>query len=182
MQTSSRKDRKYTVLPYQPNWSSDFQAIKEQLASVFGDQALDIMHVGSTAIEGMSGKPTIDVLVIVNDIASVDGLNKAMTTLGYEALGGYVTPKGRLFAKEEDHERLVNVHCFERGHPNAHEMMIMRDFLLTHPDEVKAYADLKLDLYSKHPNDYVAYRAVKDPYLAEMKVRALEWEQDRQNE
>ncbi len=175
MQASSRKDRKYTILPYQPSWASEFQAIKEQLTAVFGDQAIEIMHVGSTAIAGMNSKPTVDVLVIVKNMASVDSLNELMAKCGYEALGDYVAPNGRLFVKEQNNERLVNIHCFERNHPHAQEMIVMRDFLQSHPDEAKAYADLKLDLYNKHPNDYVAYRAVKDPYLAAMRVRAMEW-------
>lgn len=175
MQSSSRKDRKYTILPYQSSWADDFEAIKQQLTAVFGNQALEIMHVGSTAIVGMSGKPTIDVLVVVSTIADLDDLNGTMSELGYTALGEYVAPNGRLFAKEVNNERLVNVHCFEKDHPHAQEMIEMRDFLQNHPDEAKAYADLKIRLYDKYPDDYQAYRHVKDPYLAEMKERAIEW-------
>lgn len=173
--SSSRKDRKYSIVPYQPSWATDFETIKEQIASVFGDLAVEIMHVGSTAILGMSGKSTIDVLVIVSVISEVDDLNGTMSELGYAALGEYVAPNGRLFAKEVNNERLVNVHCFEKDHPHAQEMIVMRDFLQSHPDEAKAYADLKIRLYEQYPDDYQAYRHVKDPYLAEMKVRAMEW-------
>lgn len=175
MQTSSAKDRAYTVVPYQESWRDNFETIKNQLLPVFGDQATDIMHVGSTAIIGMSGKPTIDVLVIVNDIADIDALSGVMAELGYVALGEYVAPNSRLFAKEENNERLVNIHCFERSHPHAQEMIVMRDFLQSHPDEAKAYADLKMDLHRRYPNDYKEYRHFKDPYLTKMKARAIEW-------
>lgn len=175
MQTSSAKDRAYTVIPYQESWRDNFEAIKNQLLPVFGDQAIDIMHVGSTAIVGMSGKPTIDVLVIVNNIPDIDALNEAMAKLGYLALGAYVAPDSRLFAKEENNERFVNIHCFERNHPHAQEMILMRDFLQSHPDEAKAYADLKIDLHRRYPNDYKEYRHFKDPYLTKMKARAIEW-------
>ncbi len=177
MEVSSRKNRKYTIVPYRPSWSVDFEAIRKQLLPVFGERAIEIMHVGSTAVVGMSGKPTIDILVIVNDIATVDGLNRAMSELGYVALGEYVAPHGRLFAKEESGERSTNVHCFERKHPHAQEMIVMRDYLQSHPDEIKAYANLKIDLYSKYPDDYQGYRHAKDPYLAEMKARAVKWAQ-----
>ena len=100
MPTSSAKDRTYTVVPYQKSWNDDFGKIKNQLLPVFGNQAIDIMHVGSTSIIGMSGKPTIDVLVIVDNIAGIDALNGAMAELGYVALGEYVAPNRRLFAKE----------------------------------------------------------------------------------
>lgn len=182
MQTSSAKDRAYTVVPYQENWKDHFETIKKQLSPVFGNQAVDIMHVGSTAIIGMSGKPTIDVLVIVNTITNIDVLNGAMVELGYVALGEYVAPNSRLFVREENNERLVNVHCFEKDHPHAQEMIVMRDFLQSHPDEAKAYADLKNDLHERYPNDYKAYRHFKDPYLTKLKARAMRWaEPDNQS-
>jgi GrpB-like predicted nucleotidyltransferase (UPF0157 family) len=113
--------------------------------------------------------------VIVDNIAGIDGLNRAMAELGYVALGEYVAPNSRLFAKEESNERLINVHCFEKDHPHAQEMIVMRDFLRSHPDEAKAYADLKIDLHRKYPEDYKEYRHFKDPYLTKMKARAIEW-------
>lgn len=175
MPTSSVKDRAYTVIPYQESWRENFETIKNQLLPVFDNQAIDIAHVGSTSIIGMSGKPTIDVLVIVGNIAGIDALNGAMAELGYVALGEYVAPNSRLFAKEENNERLINVHCFEKDHPHAQEMIVMRDFLRSHPDEAKAYADLKIDLHRKYPEDYKEYRHFKDPYLTKMKARAIEW-------
>lgn len=175
MKVTNRKERKYSIVPYRESWAHDFLRIETELKPLFGDLAMKFEHVGSTAVEGMSGKPTLDVLVIVKNIANVDTLNEAMAELGYAALGEYVAPSGRLFAKEANNERLVNVHCFEKDHPHAQEMIVMRDFLQIHPDELKAYADLKIELYRKFSDDYQAYRHVKDPYLAEMKERAMKW-------
>lgn len=180
MSITARKDRKYTVLPYQESWKDDFERIAKQLALIFGEVAVSIEHVGSTAVTGMSGKPTIDILVIITSVQTVDTLNDSMIELGYVALGDYVAENGRLFALEDDGERLVNVHCFENDHPHVRQLIVMRDFLCTHPDESKNYAQLKLDLYEKHPDDYVAYRAVKDPYLKDMQKRAFEWDDTRQ--
>ncbi|MEK9157496.1 MAG: GrpB family protein [Patescibacteria group bacterium] len=179
MQISPRKDRKYTIVSYQKSWAIDFEAIKKQFVPVFGDQAIDIMHVGSTAVFGMCGKPTIDELILVRELAWVDALNNVMAELGYQALGEYVVSNSRLFAREEDGERLVNVHCCEKDHPHAREMIVMRNFLRNHPDEAKAYADLKIDLYTKYPDDYFAYRKNKDPYLTKLKMRAVKWWGDK---
>lgn len=179
MSITSRRNRKYSVLPYQESWKNDLQRIKKQLAPIFGEIAISIEHVGSTAVAGMSGKPTIDILVIVTSLQEVDYLNASMKKLGYVALGNYVDENGRLFALEENGERLVNVHCFENNHPHVRQLIVMRDFLQTHLDESEKYAQLKMDLYEKYPNDYVAYRTVKDPYLKEMQKRAFEWDDAR---
>jgi GrpB-like predicted nucleotidyltransferase (UPF0157 family) len=93
-----------------------FEKIRGDIAPIFGNIAEHIEHVGSTSIPGMAGKPTIDVLVIVRDVNAVDAINSKMTDLGYKALGEYVTPGGRLFARDEGDERLVNIHCFPSDH------------------------------------------------------------------
>ncbi len=175
MPVTNRKNRKYSVVPYQESWVQDFQRIESELKPVFGDLAIAFEHVGSTAVEGMSGKPTIDVLIIVRNIQDVDALNEEMKKLGYTTLGDYIQQDLRLFAKEMNGERLINVHCSKQGHGHIKEMIVMRDFLRSHPAEAKEYAELKLDLFAKHPDDYIAYRAVKDSYLQEMKKRALAW-------
>lgn len=175
MDISSRKERKYTIVPYQKKWREDFQVIKKEISVLFGNRAKEIMHVGSTAIEGMSGKPTIDVLVIVDSVEMIDTLNDKMLRAGYLALGEYVVPQSRLFVKEKDSERLINVHCFEKNHPHKEEMVVMRDFLRAHPDEARAYANFKINLFHQYPDDYFAYRCFKDPYLAGVKTRAVEW-------
>lgn len=169
MSVTSAKDRKYTIVPYQESWKDDFVTIKNQLSEIFDNSTIEILHVGSTAIEGMSGKPTIDVLVIVDKIENVDHVVDAMSAIGYVALGEYVTSGGRLFAKEIDGERIVNVHCFKAAHPHAQEMIAMRDFFQNNPDKAKEYAELKIDLFQKYPNDYKSYRAFKDPYLTKIK-------------
>ena len=175
MTITNRKNRKYSIVPYQKTWAQDFFRIEAELKPLFGDLAIAFEHVGSTAVERMSGKATIDVLVIVGSILDVDALNQDMEQLGYTALGDYIKQGGRLFAKEISDERIVNVHCFEFDHDHIQEMIIMRDFLRSHPDELEQYAKLKRNLFAKHPNDYIAYRANKDPYLAQMKARAIKW-------
>lgn len=53
MQTSSRKDRKYSILPYQEHWREDFDEVAKAIAPIFGGNIIDIVHVGSTAIVGI---------------------------------------------------------------------------------------------------------------------------------
>lgn len=138
----------------------------------FWDIAERIEHVGSTSIPGMAGKPTIDVLITVKDISTVDTLNQKMAELGYKALGEYVAPGGRLFTLEENGDRLVNIHCFPSDHQKTRRFLSLREYLLTHPEELKAYAKLKLDLYRRYPNDYGAYRKEKDAYMKDLDERA----------
>lgn len=167
--------RKYLVVPYDPEWPIAYENIHDELKPVFGGLTERIEHIGSTAIPGMAGKPTIDILVVANDMAAVDALNDKLAALGYEALGEYVAPGGRLFALEKDGLRLVNVHCFPPDHRKTESLLAMRDYLRAHPEESEAYAQLKLDLYEEFPNDYGAYLKQKDVYLKDLESRAADW-------
>ncbi|OIP65489.1 MAG: hypothetical protein COV32_03285 [Candidatus Yonathbacteria bacterium CG10_big_fil_rev_8_21_14_0_10_43_136] len=62
------ENRKYSLSDYDPNWVLKFASIKDLLIKVFGDKALKIEHVGSTSIPGMTAKPLIDVLVLVEKL------------------------------------------------------------------------------------------------------------------
>lgn len=175
MKNSDSQLRKYTVLPYDTEWPVLFESVREELKTVFNDEAIKIEHVGSTAVLGMSAKPTIDVLVVVKDILEVDKLNEKMKELGYDAYGEYVGKGGRFFAREEDGERMVNVHCFPEDHPKVADLIGMRDYLRANPEESEAYAKFKLSLSLKFPDDYFAYRKEKDEYIQELKKRMKRW-------
>ena len=58
---------KVIVLPYNPEWQTDFEKIKAELSDALGQLALSIEHVGSTSVPGMSAKPCIDIDVVIKD-------------------------------------------------------------------------------------------------------------------
>jgi GrpB-like predicted nucleotidyltransferase (UPF0157 family) len=62
------------LVPYDPRWSSLFEAERERLVRLFPTQFLDIQHFGSTAIPGMPAKPIIDLLAGVESMAVADSL------------------------------------------------------------------------------------------------------------
>ena len=91
--------RKVEVVPYDPSWPVLFQSEAGQLAAILGEEVVAIHHVGSTAIAGMSAKPTVDILVEVHHIAKIDGLSNAMRNLGYKPKGEFGIPGRRFFSK-----------------------------------------------------------------------------------
>ena len=55
------------VLPYEKQWQQEFQIIKNELSNALDQLAVSIEHVGSTAVEGLSAKPIIDIDVVIED-------------------------------------------------------------------------------------------------------------------
>ena len=48
---------------HNPEWKNWFREEKELLLRVFGSNHEKIRHIGSTAVEGLLAKPTIDILL-----------------------------------------------------------------------------------------------------------------------
>ncbi len=162
------KDRKYIVTSYDENWPRTFANETEKIKAVFGTDAICIEHIGSSSVPGMAGKPTIDILILVDDVNVADKYNQQMAEIGYKAKGEYVMPNTHLFVIEKDNVVFVNAHVFQADHPHVKEMLKLRDYLRTHPETVKEYSQLKVELYDKFKNDYAQYRKLKDAYMADL--------------
>ena len=53
---------------YDPSWPRRFEAEAAAIADALGDLVRQIEHVGSTAVRGLAGKPTVDIAVGVESI------------------------------------------------------------------------------------------------------------------
>lgn len=158
--------RTYTIEPYNPDWVLKFQKIKEILQSVFSNKALFIEHVGSTSIPGMSAKPLIDALVIVEKMEAFEDEKKKMIDIGYDWGENYIGPNTIIFWKTVGGDRKIeNIHICVRNSYKAKQFIDMRDYMRNHPEVCKEYSDLKISLKEQFPDDYPAYRAGKKPLL-----------------
>jgi GrpB-like predicted nucleotidyltransferase (UPF0157 family) len=171
MDKYSYQSRKYAVVSYNPDWVKQFKDLKLKIEKIFKD--VEIEHVGSTSIPGMAGKECIDILVVVNDLKVVEEHILDMENFGFEYAGEFVMSNSRLFRVTKDNEMLANIHFFPLGHPHNKEMISLRNYLRSHPEEVKAYSQLKEDLFLKYKNEYASYRKYKDEYMYALKERVL---------
>lgn len=62
------------VLPYDMAWKTAFEAIKGEIERAVGGLVISIEHVGSTAVEGLSAKPCIDIDVVIEELYRRCGL------------------------------------------------------------------------------------------------------------
>jgi GrpB-like predicted nucleotidyltransferase (UPF0157 family) len=168
--TYSYSNRKYEIVPYDPAWVRQFEELKAKIQTIFHN--VQIEHIGSTSVPLMLGKPCIDVLVIVEDLREVETHVTDMEALGFEYAGEFVTEHSLLFRVMKDNTLLANIHFFPVGHPHNKEMLDVRNYLRSHPEEVKAYSALKQELYTKYHNDYASYRKYKDEYVNKLQERA----------
>lgn len=168
MTKAEYRNRKYTVEPYSPEWEKRFATEAELVRRIFQTRAVAIEHIGSTAVPGLAGKPTIDILLTVEKIRIADELSEKIEMRGYQSRGDYINTGSRLFVKEAGDTRLVNLHIFETKHPHVNEMLNLRNYFRSHPETAEEYSQLKFDLVRKYPNDYGLYRRDKDIWLEKL--------------
>jgi GrpB-like predicted nucleotidyltransferase (UPF0157 family) len=157
--------RKTQIAEYDPNWVHQFEKEARLLQSMLGEVALNIQHIGSTAIPGIKAKPIIDILITTNDINTIDSFDDKMEQLQY-VIGGEFGLKGRRFyCKGDDEHCLFHVHIYEATHPSVKLYLVFRDYMITHPDDAKKYESIKTDLALKYPNNRTLYTQSKGDFI-----------------
>ncbi|PIX61952.1 hypothetical protein CO057_01375 [Candidatus Uhrbacteria bacterium CG_4_9_14_0_2_um_filter_41_50] len=71
------------LIQYDSNWKVQFEEGKQLLRNIFGDSAIEIEHIGSTAVEGLAAKPIVDLAVIISDHTDADRFAVVLEQIGY---------------------------------------------------------------------------------------------------
>lgn len=166
-------------MEYQDTWTKQFESEADNLRVVFDQEVVAIHHIGSTSVPGLRAKPIIDILLVVRDLTKVDRYNESMVALGYTPRGENGIPGRRYFCKGAMH-RTHHVHTFGQGSQlDIERNLAFRDYLRSHPEALRQYADLKARLASQFPHDTHAYQDGKAAFCAELERVALLWYRNR---
>ena len=128
---------------HDPAWSERFDSEAEALRRALGAVAVQIEHVGSTAIPGIAAKPTIDIAV---GVTTLDLPPEAVA--GLEGLG-YAFAEDELRSWELRYRRGTGVpweaivHVVEWGGEYWDLFLRFRDALRADPELVREYEQLK---------------------------------------
>lgn len=149
--------RNIIVLPYDEKWQQAFLDIKSELAAALGTLALSIEHVGSTSVPGLAAKPIIDIDVVVRK-TNLEPAIKALATIGYEHEGNGGI-EGREMFKYSGKEHLMDHHLYVCPEDSSElkRHVLFRDYLLSHPDAVQAYSQIKKEAAELYPHDIDSY-------------------------
>ncbi|WP_423226711.1 GrpB family protein [Candidatus Amarolinea aalborgensis] len=189
---------------YQPGWVDAFARELAVISAALAGFGPAIEHIGSTAVEGLCAKPTIDILVGLRDDTQLDRAIAPMVGAGYTYFKKYepAMPYRRLFARlrpltDQAPPELIDVHdAFVRGQtfisvanihvvvkdtPHWTRHLAFRDYLRAHSDVRDDYGLLKSALSRADYRDTNEYNAAKERFIQETQARALAW-YERQHE
>jgi GrpB-like predicted nucleotidyltransferase (UPF0157 family) len=156
-------DEPIRIVPYDARWPELFEAERRRIASALGSRVVDIAHFGSTAVDGMSAKPIVDILVGTEHYPPDPKTRETLVALGYEDLGEAGVP-GRIYLRLRG-ENAFNLALTAHGGDIWNDNLALRDYLRAHADVALAYGEEKtralafgatLLAYSKNKADFVS--------------------------
>lgn len=160
--------REIIIEPFNEEWAIKYKQAESLLKDIFKDIVVDIQHIGSTSIKGLSAKPTIDILIIVSSIEEVNYLNETMQRHGFIAKGEHGITGRRYFYKtlpQNVFMETYHVHVYQKDNPKYNEELIFRDYLKNNVDSLKMYEALKIELAKKHRHDPLSYTNAKADFI-----------------
>ncbi len=153
------------LAPSQKEWSIEFEREERRLKEVLGHRVVDIQHIGSTSVPGLTAKPIIDISIGIKRFGDTKYLLKPMKRLGYGFYKNF--QKQTLFAKGTDARRTHYVHVMRYKGAKWTADMLFRDYLREHPQRARQYGLLKTNLARQFPNDRGEYTNGKNTFIKE---------------
>lgn len=156
------RTKEVIVLPYDRAWKPGFETIRKELEEILGDSVLGIEHVGSTAVEGLSAKPCIDIDVIIRDYRVFDTVVRKLASAGYIHEGDLGIRDREAF-RYSGKPHLLRHHLYvcPASSRELHRHITFRDYLRTHPESAQKYSQVKEDAARMFPEDIDGYMAYK---------------------
>ncbi len=157
------------LVSYDPEWPERFERISAEIRAL-ADADWVIEHIGSTAIPGMRAKPIIDLAVRIGDTDEFEAHLPTLEAAGWKLGSGVRTHPVMIL--EPDGIRNAIAHFFTAGEWDAANQRVLRDWLLTHPDDADRYSHAKCDAVAAAAHGRSTYNAVKTPTIQEIVDRA----------
>jgi len=156
------------IKKYNPQYEKWYEEEVLKLFELVGKEGIErINHIGSSAVKGLIGKPTIDILIEIKEKNEIWSIEKILLENNWILMSSTKTPyvnyvfnKG--YTKTGYAERVYHLHVRT---PGDWDELYFRDFLLENSDVAEAYGQLKLNLQSKYKNDRDTYTTSKSSFV-----------------
>lgn len=166
-----RLDGPISLSEYDPDWPALFARESERVRSALGKKALAIEHVGSTSIPGMTAKPVIDIILVVESTADEQAYVPALESVGYVLRKREPNWHEHRLFKGPDAE--INMHVFSRGDDEIGRMILFRDWLRADREDRELYLRTKRELAARKWKYTQNYADAKSEVVSSILERAV---------
>jgi len=142
-----------------------------------------ISHIGSTAIPGLTAKPTVDIILEIKETIDLDKLIAALPSPDYICLYGAeltipTPPPHMMFLKgylsNGFAEKVYHIHVRYPGDNDSRDKILFKDYLIANPEAVAEYAELKRGLFKNFEHDRDGYTKAKGAFIKKIMEKAKE--------
>ena len=170
--TDEERARLFPIIlsEYNPDWPRWYAEESEKLRCLIGEEHIvRISHIGSTAVPGLTSKPTVDILMEISEGIDVDQLMAALPNPEYICLHPPTTPsepphlvflKG--YTPTGFADKVYHIHV---RYPGDWDELRFRDYLIAHPEIAAEYAELKRKLRGAFEFDRDGYTEAKTEFI-----------------
>ncbi|AOT69574.1 GrpB family protein [Geosporobacter ferrireducens] len=153
---------------HNPSYKEWYLVEKDEIVNAIGENSIKrINHIGSSAIEGLIAKPTVDILLEIDCNSDIEQIKYKLSNAGWTLMSfknkpdlqmsfnkGY-TPNG--FA-----EKVFHLHVRFWGDWNE---LYFRDYLLIYKEIAEVYGKLKQELKEEYMHNRDGYTNAKTEFI-----------------
>ena len=159
------------IADYNSGWKAEFESVKKVLMESTGLEEKRIEHIGSTAIKHIQSKPIIDLLVVVDKLASVDKpLLQSFKKASFLRLK-VERPGEIVLANFKDNSYQVKthfIHLVEYQEPLWNNLIFFRDYLNDNEYARNRYLKIKEEFLKSNSEGIREYTDYKETFVKEI--------------
>jgi GrpB-like predicted nucleotidyltransferase (UPF0157 family) len=125
-------DEPVEVWEYQSSWPGVFNEERRCLSSALNVPGEGIEHIGSTSVAGLAAKPTIDLMLGVDEMPPAAQFLRGIERQNWEAVGEAGVPGRLYFRKRQTVD--ANLHVVLRNGAHWINNLAIRNYLRTSAD------------------------------------------------
>jgi len=135
-----------------------------------------INHIGSTSVEGLIAKPTVDILLEINTETEIEQFKNILLYNGWLLMSSENKPLMKIsfnkgYTKQGFAEKVYHLHVRYYGDWNE---LYFRDYLIEHKEVAEEYEELKLGLIEEYEHDRDGYTDAKSDFILKYTQKAKE--------
>ena len=155
------------IKEYNPDWSNQFQKIKEKLSQSLLGIDVNIEHIGSTSVPNLAAKPIIDIDIIYYQVTDFERITNNLKSFGYYHNGNQGIEGREVFKRNAklDDEVLdkISHHLYvcKNDSDELHRHILSRDYLRKNEIAREFYENLKYQIAEEANQDRKLYAQLK---------------------
>ncbi|MBU1145645.1 MAG: GrpB family protein [Firmicutes bacterium] len=159
-------NKQVVVVDYQSEWRQEFEVMKAFFRRNINIPNIQIEHIGSTSVEGLSAKPIIDIVIVVNSTKEFEKVKKDLENVEYTHVGDQGIKNREVFKLTKPSNFYHhNLYVALQGSLGLKNQLTFRNHLRKHPEDVQRYGNLKKELAKRFSFDISSYIEGKTEFI-----------------